>query len=425
MNSRKTVEFIAIGDELLNGLRSNTHLTYFGEKLLPLGLPILRACEIRDEPAEMHAALSGALQRADLILVSGGLGPTSDDLTVEVVADVLGIDMVHDVSVESAIREFFARRGRTPSDNNFRQCRIIAGAQVLHNANGTAPGQWIEHKDKIIVLLPGPPNELKPMFEEQVIPLLFDREWVDEDVSQVILRSVGMGESMVASVLSPVLQPHKDHIRIAYCAHLSYVDVRLTSNHPDVDECGLYSIADACRSALGRHFLCFGAGDIAAILLEQLRELNQTLAVAESCTGGLLASRFTDVPGASKTFKGGVVCYRNEIKEQLLGVPDCLIEQHGAVSAECSVAMATGVAELMESDYALAISGFAGPEGGNEPAGTIYIGFCSPVGVWSHKVILPGNRIAVKERAVTYALDFMRCRIQKARMQNLLDNLRC
>lgn len=422
MKPRKLVEMVAIGDELLNGVRTNTHLTYMGDKFLHLGIPLLRASEVRDEEDEMAAQIEAAVQRSDLVILTGGLGPTTDDLTVEVVAKVLQRPCYHDAGVESEIRAFFARRGREPTANNFRQCRIIEGARILHNSNGTAPGQWIEHNGKVIVLLPGPPNELVPLFEQQVVPTLIDLEWIDSTLNQVHLRTVGLGESKVAEILSPILQPHQPQVRVAYCAHLSYVDVRLTATSIEEDE--LDAIGDACREALGCGFLCYGEREIAAILLEELRDLGQSLAVAESCTGGLLASKFTDVPGASKTFKGGLVCYRNEVKESVLGVPGCLLQQHGAVSAECSVAMATGVAELMEADYALAITGYAGPDGGIEPAGTVYIGFHSPRGVWSRKAVLPGNRSAVKERATTAALDFMRSKLAKLPMHELLRQLR-
>ncbi|MGC9450895.1 MAG: nicotinamide-nucleotide amidohydrolase family protein, partial [Oceanipulchritudo sp.] len=223
----------------------------------------------------------------------------------------------------------------------------------------------------------------------------------------------------------PTLSAARDRVRIAYCAHLGYVDIRLTPIEGGWDPIKVRSLGEACRERLGDGFLGYGTPDVACLILKQLRCLNKSLAVAESCTGGLLASRFTDVPGASKIFKGGVVCYKNEIKENLLGVPEALLKQHGAVSAECAVAMATAVSELMESDYGLSVTGYAGPEAGDEPAGTIYLGYHSPVGVWSRKVVLPGNRTAVKERAVLSALDFIRRKLEKYKMYDLLESLKC
>lgn len=425
MKVNRTSELIAIGDELLNGLRANGHLVYLGDQLTGLGLGMHHACEIRDEPDDILHALKQALGRSDLIIVTGGLGPTADDLTVACVAAALNRQLVHDPQTETAIRAFFKARGRQPTDNNFKQCEIVEGAIALGNANGTAPGQWITRGDQVLVLLPGPPRELIPMFERDVLPRLLDQGWSGNVAEPVRLRTIGVGESKVAELLEPILAPHRDTIRVAYCAHLNYVDVRLSALHSDAPESTLKALGERCRLALGDGFLGYGTPEISCLILQRLRALNKTLAVAESCTGGLLASRFTDIAGASKVFKGGVVCYNNDIKEAILGIPSCLLKQHGAVSAECAIAMATAVAELMEADYALAITGYAGPEGGSEPAGTVYLGYHSPVGVWSHKVVLPGNRIAVKDRAVANALNFLRQSLLDYDMLDLIESLKC
>lgn len=424
MKVNRTTELIAIGDELLNGIRSNGHLVYLGDKLADIGLGLNYSTEVRDDPSDILKAVQNALQRADLVIVTGGLGPTADDLTVACVGAALKRELHHDPYTESAIRDFFERRGRQPTENNFKQCEIIDGAEALQNANGTAPGQWIVLQDQIIVLLPGPPRELIPMFEKDVLPRLIDHGWSVSVEAPVRIRTIGIGESKVAELLEPILQPHRDAIRVAYCAHLNYVDIRISSAC-EASSTPLKIIGESCRKVLGDGFLGYGTPEISCIILQRLRALNKTLAVAESCTGGLLASRFTDIAGASKVFKGGVVCYNNDIKESLLGVPSCLLKQHGAVSAECAIAMATAVAELMEADYALAITGYAGPEGGSEPAGTVYLGYHSPVGVWSHKVVLPGNRIAVKERAVANALDFLRQSLIDYNILDLIESLKC
>lgn len=421
----RKVEFVAIGDELLNGLRANSHLVYLGRTLEEQGLSLWRSSEIRDEPQEIVDELQKALGRSDLILISGGLGPTEDDYTAACLASVLNRHLVYNTSVEEHIRQFFRERGREPSQNNFKQCAIIDGAEILDNPNGTAPGQWIEADDRILILLPGPPQELIPMMENTVLPKLAKAGWAHEAEEAVQMRTIGLGESKVAEMLAPVLSGATGKVRVAYCAHPGYVDIRLTPIPGGWEGMRVRALGEACRERLSDSFLGYGRPDVAAIILNQLRCLNRSLAVAESCTGGLLSSRFTDVPGASKLFKGGVVCYRNEVKVNLLGIPEDLLKQHGAVSAECAVAMATAAAELMESDYALAITGFAGPEGGNEPAGTIYLGYHSPIGVWSRKVVLPGTRTAVKERAVLSALDFIRRKLEKYKMYDLLESLKC
>ncbi len=425
MNTKRKVELVAIGDELLSGLRANTHLTYLGEHLAEKGLPLSLASEARDEPNALTAHLKDVLQRADLVLLTGGLGPTSDDNTAACVATALNRELEHDPEIERQIRVFFEQRGREPTSNNLKQCLIIQGAEAITNPNGTAPGQWLDMGEKVVVLMPGPPFEMYPMFENEVLPRLVEKGWIEEAIPPVEIRTIGIGESQLADMLDPVLSGAGDAVQVAYCAHAGYVDVRLMSVPGGWDPIKVRALGEACRDRIGDHFLGYGKPDVAALILSQLRGLNKTLAVAESCTGGLLASRFTEVPGASKVFKGGVVCYLNEIKEQLLSVPPCLLEQHGAVSAECAAALATGVAELMETDYALSITGYAGPEAGDEPAGTIYLGYHSPVGVWSRKVILPGNRTAVRERAVTMSLDFIRRKLEKYKVYDLLESLKC
>lgn len=419
------VELIAIGDELLNGLRENTHLVYLGDQLLLRGLSLNWASELRDEPGEIIDGIKTALKRSDLLILTGGLGPTEDDYTAQCVASALNRPLVHDPSVEASIRAFFEERGRQPSQNNFKQCAIIEGATILENKNGTAPGQWIEREGQVIVLLPGPPRELIPMFKDQVVPRLVGGQWIRMADPPVQMRSIGIGESKVAEILTPLLAPAEGKVRVAYCAHLGYVDIRLSPVEGGLHRDELKALGEACRDRLGDGFLGYGTPDISCILIRQMRSLSKTLAVAESCTGGLLASRFTDIPGASKVFKGGVVCYNNEVKESILGIPNCLMKQHGAVSAECAVAMATAVAELMESDYGLSITGFAGPEGGSEPVGTIYLGYHSPLGVWSRRIVLPGNRSAVKERAVFCALDLFRTKFERYKMFDLLESLQC
>jgi nicotinamide-nucleotide amidase len=425
MEITRTVELVAIGDELLNGVRANSHLVYIGGKLQENGLGLSRASEFRDEPQELQDGLRQAFSRSKLVLVTGGLGPTEDDYTVNCVASVLQRPLVHSMEVEKDLMAFFDKLGKKPTDNNFKQCEIIERAEILPNPNGTAPGQWIESEGHVIVLLPGPPRELIPMFENHVLPRLGEMGWCQPSGCPVEIRTIGIGESKVADMLAPVLSGAGDNLRVAYCAHLGYVDVRLSPVEGGWDDLRIRALGEACRERLGEGFVGYGTPDIAELILKQLRGLGKTLAVAESCTGGLLASRFTDVAGASKVFNGGVVCYRNQIKENLLGIPGCLLEQHGAVSAECAVAMATAAAELMEADYALSITGYAGPDGGDEPAGTIYMGYHSPVGVWSRKVVLPGNRTAVKERAVLTALDFIRCKLEKYKIYDILESLKC
>lgn len=415
MRHNKRIEYLAIGDELLLGLRVNTHLAWLGELLGRYGMRVDHAAEVRDTPDAIGEAFCCAWKRADLVITTGGLGPTCDDVTKEIIAATLGLGLQHDAQVESDLRQFFALRGKTPTDNNFRQCGLIDGASALRNPNGTAPGQWLERDGKVLVMLPGPPSEMQPMFLGDVLPRLQQRGWAVEGQGYLQFRTMGIGESQLAQMLEPLLEPLHNQIEPAYCAHTGVVDVRL---HPCTDalQNGVaHQLLKQCSQLLGDYFLGPDQPDPAGWILHQLRARHHTLAVAESCTGGLLANRFTNICGASKVFMGGMVCYRNQAKENLLDIPSCLLEQHGAVSAECAAAMATAVAERMESDYGLSITGYAGPEGGTEPAGTVYIGFHSPHGVWSRKEIFSGNRIQIKERSTNAAISFMRLQMLGAR----------
>ncbi|KAF0093149.1 MAG: competence/damage-inducible protein CinA [Puniceicoccaceae bacterium 5H] len=425
MEIPKHLEIIFLGDELLLGIRSNGHLVFLGDQLTRHGLPIRRTQEIRDEESEIRTAFLSAWERSDILITTGGLGPTTDDLTRETIADALGRSLVFNEEQEAELRNFFAIRGRDVTPNNLRQCYLVDGAERLINPNGTAPGQWLEVDGKLLIMLPGPAHEMKPMFDEEVLPRLVKKGLALERPAYLQLRTIGVGESYLQTRLEPIFDRYAGQLSIAYCAHNGFVDMRLRPVNERLEWSRLEEIGNECASELGDGFLGYGEPDVAEWILRKLRSLNSKLAVAESCTGGLLASRFTDVPGASKSFAGGLVCYQNEVKEALLNVPGCLLEQHGAVSAECAVAMATGVAERLEADYALAVTGFAGPEGGEEPPGTIYLGYHSPVGVWSYKLIHPGQRAAVKQRAVNSALDFIYRKLKKYAAYDLLESMRC
>lgn len=426
MSEHTKVELIALGDELLLGLRPNGHLTFLGDQLSKHGLSLSRGQEIPDDSNIIRSAFAEAWARAEIVITTGGLGPTVDDRTRDTIAEVLQRPLIRDAACEAALRRFFSLRGRTPAENNFRQCYLLEGAVALDNPNGTAPGQWLEIDGKLLIMLPGPPNELRPMFLNEVLPRLAARGWIASERPFLQLRTTGIGESQLENDLQPIFSPFGNRLQVAYCAHEGIVDLRLSAPFgSDLSRDEIARIGEACRLRLGPAFAAYGEQCIAALILQQLRSLGSTLAVAESCTGGLLASHFTDVSGASKVFMGGVVCYRNEVKEQLLGIPDALLRQHGAVSPECAVAMASAAAELFEADYALSITGFAGPDGGNEPAGTVYIGYHTPVGVWSRRIFHPGSRSAVKQRSVNAAMDFMRRKLKKYEVHDLLESMRC
>ena len=304
---------------------------------------------------------------------------------------------------------------------NLRQCYRPGNSEILKNPYGTAPGLWLKKDNKILVMLPGPAREMHPMFEEQVIPRLQKEGIFPEIDCYIQIRTAGLGESTVAEKVEHLFKG-KDKLLVGYCAHAGMVDIRLSSLDSDIlDEQALNNLADACRDALGEDFVCLGDRTIAEVIFRELRNLDKTLAVAESCTGGLLSSSFTEVPGISKVFHGGAVCYHNDAKVQILDVPESMIEQHGAVSEEVAIAMATGACEKYGSDYGLSVTGFAGPTGGTQvlPVGSIYLGYSSPVGVWAKKIQLRGDRASNRRRAATAALDWMRRKLRKYKLEEV------
>lgn len=289
------------------------------------------------------------------------------------------------------------------------------GSEPLPNRLGTAAGIWLEKEGKILVMLPGPTSEMRAMFEEQVLPRLERLGWLGNGDNYLQIRTAGLGESLVAEILQPLIDEVVG-VKAAYCLQDGLVDCRLSrEENSGVSLCGLQQLANRCMRALGPDFVCFGRQKLEQVVFDLMRGGELTLAVAESCTGGLLSNGFTDIAGSSKVFLGGCVCYSNDAKIQMLDIPECLLRQHGAVSSEAAVAMSTGVAERMGSDYGLSITGFAGPDGGTEsvPVGTIFIGLHSPEGCWCQKVHLHGDRLMVKKRAVTHALDWLRRELVK------------
>ncbi len=403
-------ELITLGDELLLGLTANSHLTFIGAGLGRRGASLTRNVTITDEAGAIAEQFRESWARSDVVITTGGLGPTCDDRTREVIAGVLGQELVFEPAVLADIEARFARLGRKMTENNLKQAYRFSRGELLPNANGTAPGLWVEQDGKLLVMLPGPPNELHPMFTEQVLPRLAERGLVAQREAYVQLRTAGIGESALEMRLQPLLAPHGAALNIAFCAHQGQVDVRLSSPDGTLDETALTALAQECAASLGDDFVCHGHDSLAKVCADLLRAGEHTLAVAETATGGLLANGFTDIAGASKFFAGGCVCYSNESKMQLLDVPEDLLLQHGAVSAENAVAMAAGVAERLGADFGLAVTGFAGPCGGTRenPVGTIYLALYTPGGVWSRRLSQSGPRGAVKQRAVNGALDWLR-----------------
>ncbi len=407
-NARKFM-LITLGEELLLGLTPNGHLTYIGDQLRQRGVTLHSAYTISDEGSDIEEQFRYCWERADVLITTGGLGPTVDDRTKEAIADALGVKLVFVPSVLAAIEERFQRMGRPMSENNRKQAYRPEGAEVIENAMGTAPGLWLNQDGKTLIMLPGPPNELRPMFANQVLPRLEELGYVEEKENYLQIRTIGVGESALEIQLKSVFDKFVN-LSVAYCAHQGQVDCRINFSDTLEDSSQLQTIADACKELLQDDFLCFGHQSTVEVVSDLMRQKGLTLATAESCTGGLIADAFTDLPGSSDFFQGGIVSYSVPSKISLLDVPEQLIQEHTAVSGEVAQSMANGAAAKFNADYALSATGYAGPDGGTEenPVGTIYIGLHSPRGTFSQRFSWKSGRLANKKRALHAALDLLR-----------------
>ena len=381
----RTAEILCVGTELLLGEVVNTNAAYLSRALATLGISVYHQTVVGDNPDRLRAALAEAMGRADLVVMSGGLGPTYDDLTKETVASLLGRPLVMHEPTLAAIEEFFASREgglAAMPPNNRKQALIPEGAVVFDNPNGTAPGLAVETDGGVVALLPGPPRELEPMTDRSLVPFLEGR--VESVLVSHNLHILGMGESAVESLLLPLMQSAQNPSVAPYAGD-GEVRLRVTAKAPTRAEaealCGPV-MEEIRKSPVGKFIYGVDVGRVEIALVAFLAEHNLTLATAESCTGGLIAKRITDVAGASRVFVGGGVTYTNEMKMALLGVPEATIAEHTEVSAETAAAMARGARERFGTDVALATTGFAGPGGGTDrdPVGTVYVGISTAAG---------------------------------------------
>lgn len=404
------VEVVNTGTELLLGKVINTHVAWFGNELFKLGVRIQRQTTIPDGD-EIRTVLKEAFPRCDVIIITGGLGPTNDDVTREVVADMLNRELQLDEAILRNIQQMFVSRGLKPNRSNDRQAMVPEGGVVLDNPNGTAPGLYIPATEQSphLFLLPGPPRELKPMWTNLVYPKI--AEMPRPETAPELFRNFriyGAGESSIAGFLEPKLDG-LEGLELGYCARLGEVDVRLIGSKSAVEEA-----SSILREEYQRKIVTESEDSIARVVIDLLAERNQTVATAESCTGGLIASTITDESGSSDVFHRGYVTYSNEAKSALLGVAPEIIEANGAVSAETVQAMVEGCLENSGADHAVAVSGVAGSTGGTDekPVGTVYVGVASRNGeTFVKKYFWPSERIAFKTRVCRLVLDLLRQRI--------------
>lgn len=413
-------ELVFVGTELLLGEILNTNAQYMSEQLALLGIDVFHQQTVGDNAERLAAVFGQALGRSDVVIASGGLGPTMDDITREVAAEVTGRPLELNQELLQELQAWFAGRGRSMPENNVRQVMVPRGATVLRNDRGTAPGLIIPAPGgKAIILLPGPPMELRPMFERQVIPYLTSQAG-GQPLALVtrVLRFVDVGESAMEEALRDLIESQRDP-SIAPYAKLAECHLRLATKAAS-PEAGLARIAPVeaeIRRRLGQHIYGTDTTPLEQAVGALLAERGLKLTTAESCTGGLIAKRITDTAGSSAYFEYGFTTYSNEAKVKLLGVPEAVLAQHGAVSEPVVQAMSEGALGQAGADVAVSVSGIAGPGGGTEqkPVGTVCFGLAArgdgsglPGGVWSRTVKLWGSRADVRERSAVFALAMVR-----------------
>src|SRR3954470_10182669 len=408
-----SAEIIAIGSELLTPDRSDTNSLWLTEKLNSIGIEVKLKTVVGDDDARLEETIKDALRRSRVVIATGGLGPTEDDITRKIAARAMNRRLLLNEKVLEAIRTKFFDMGRQMPEINSRQAMVLEGAEVLDNPKGTAPGMYLEHDGRSVVLLPGPPREMQPMFGTFVQPKLAAKAG-DVRVVRRILRVAGMGESAVDEKIAPVYTQYKNP-QTTILFNRSEIEIHLTAQAKTETEAELLldGLAGQIKERLGNVIFAFRGETMEEVVGLRLAVGGFTLAVTESCTGGLISQRLTEVPGSSVYFMEGVVTYSNDAKIRSLGVDAEVIERHGAVSAEVAEAMAEGVRRRADTDFGIAVTGIAGPGGGTEekPVGLVYIALSDDAHTEHRKLMIPGDRHLIRWRSSQAALDLLRRRL--------------
>ena len=405
-----TAEIICVGTELLLGNIVNTNAAFLSEKLAYLGINCYFQTVVGDNRDRLLSVINTALSRADILIFSGGLGPTEDDLTKETVAEALGKKLIRDKWAEQEIADYFALRGRIPTDNNWKQADVIEGCEILYNKNGTAPGIFVSEGEKTVILLPGPPLELKSMFTDSVMPKL-QQKCGQVFYSQTV-KIVGPGESSVETQILDMLNT-QENPTIAPYAKTGEVHLRVTARAKDEKEAREKTapVVEELYRRFGKAVYTTDADETLEMALTKLLiKKKYTMTTAESCTGGMIAARMVNAPGVSAVLKSGFITYANEAKEELLGVSHDTLEKFGAVSRETAEEMAEGAVKPAHTDAAIAVTGIAGPDGGTKekPVGLVYIGVNVRGNVEVREYHFSGSRQKIRESVTAAALTFLR-----------------
>jgi nicotinamide-nucleotide amidase len=405
-------EILTIGDELLRGEIVDTNKSFLSERLLSLDIETQHHTSVRDDPDDMIDAFRRAAERSDYVLVSGGLGPTRDDLTAEVLAKAFGRPLVLDEAALETIRAFFRAVGREMTSNNASQAYFPEGAEVLPNPIGTAPGFLVVERGAHFFCMPGVPRELHRMLDEQVLPRIAERHGGGRVVRSALLRTFGLGESTLDAELADIAASGSGDVSLGFRTSFpdNYLRPLARADSAAEADASLARVCSAIRERLGA--LVYGEGDesLDAVVGRLLRERCKTVAVAESCTGGLIAERITDNPGSSAYFLGGVVAYANSAKVALLGVSEALLAEHGAVSEPVARALAEGARERFRADFGVATTGISGPDGGtpDKPVGTVYVALARESGTHCEHFVFPLDRTRHRQLVAQIGFDWLR-----------------
>jgi nicotinamide-nucleotide amidase len=403
---------ISTGTELLLGSTVDTNSMFLAQKLTELGFKVMGKSIVGDNRDTMQAAFKTGLEMADLVVATGGLGPTRDDLTKEVVCELLGCELQIVEAELEAIKQFFARRKRKMSESNLKQAMFPPEARVLHNRLGTAPGMYLAKNGKRVVLLPGPPREMQDMYLSAVEPLLSQESGLKGAKQHTrIIKVFGPGESQVEDLLGEILDKQQDY-GVALLAQEGELTIKLSVDNADGQkaEQRLDELCSRITAALGDTVIGSDEASLPQVVASLLSQKQLSLAAVESCTGGLLSKMITDLPGSSKYFWGSVVSYSNQAKQSLVGVKETTLQEYGAVSRETAAEMALGIKQLSGVDIAVSITGIAGPDGGSEekPVGLVYIGLAYKDKVNVKEMRFVGDRIGIRTLAAKSALDMVR-----------------
>ena len=417
MNSIVRAEIITIGDEILFGQITDTNTQWIGAELTGIGIRPVRKTSVGDNKQDILDAFTEASKRVDIVIVTGGLGPTKDDITKHTFCEYFGSKLKMNEDALKLVTDFFAKRGRAMTELNIQQAALPDNATYIPNLWGTAPGMWFEKDNVVYVSLPGVPYEMKSLMEFEILPRL-KAKFVSNIIKHKSVRTVGIGESFLAETIENWEDALPEHIKLAYLPHFGQVKLRLTGTGTDEKllDAQLQAQVDLLLPMIQENVFGYDTDELESVIGTLLIKNKATVGTAESCTGGFVAHRITSVSGSSQYFEGSVVSYSNTVKKNVLGVSEATLEAHGAVSEQTATEMAEGARKLLNTTYAIATTGIAGPDGGTaeKPVGTVWIACATPTGTVTQLLKLSNIRNINIELTSTYALNLLRKTILKA-----------